>query len=168
MSERGGPVYQFLARDHERLDALLRRCVADPERVEMTAYEELRRGLLRHIAMEEKVLIPEAKRIRGGEPPEVAKQLRADHSALAALLVPTPTHAIVASIRQILEEHNPLEEDPGGLYDVCEALAGDGATELLARIEAVPEVPTAAHFDGPRVHEHIANLMKARASREKT
>lgn len=165
MSEHGGPIHRFLARDHERLDALLRRSIAEPDRVDMEPYEEFRRGLLRHIAMEEKVLIPEAKRIQGGEPPAVAKQLRADHSAIAALLVPTPTHAILRAIQGILEEHNPLEEDPGGLYDVCERLAADGAAELLARIEAVPEVPTAAHFDGPRVHEHIANLLKARAAR---
>ena len=165
MSTRGGPIFQFLARDHERLDALLRRALAEPDRLDMEAYEEFRRGLLRHIAMEEKVLIPEAKRIRG-EAPAVAKQLRADHSALAALLVPTPTHDILRAIVGILEEHNPLEEDPGGLYEVCEEITGDGAAAVLARIEAVPEVPTAAHFDGPRVHEHIANLLRARAARE--
>lgn len=165
MSTRGGPISQFLARDHERLDALLRRALAEPDRLDMEAYEEFRRGLLRHIAMEEKVLIPEAKRIRG-EAPAVAKQLRADHSALAALLVPTPTHDILRAIVGILEEHNPLEEDPGGLYEVCEEITGDGAAAVLARIEAVPEVPTAAHFDGPRVHEHIANLLRARAARE--
>jgi hypothetical protein len=166
VSTRGGPISQFLARDHERLDALLRRALAEPDRLDMEAYEEFRRGLLRHIAMEEKVLIPEAKRIRG-EAPAVAKQLRADHSALAALLVPTPTHEILRAIAGILEEHNPLEEDPGGLYEVCEEITGDGAAAVLARIEAVPEVPTAAHFDGPRVHEHIANLLRARAARER-
>ncbi len=166
MSERGGPIQRFLTRDHERLDELLRRSIAEPDKVDMAPYEEFRRGLLRHIAMEEKVLIPEAKRLRGGEPPAVAKQLRADHSALAALLVPTPTHEIVRAIMGILEEHNPLEEDPGGLYEVCEQLVGEAADAVLARIEAVPQVPAAAHFDGPRVHEHIANLIKARAARE--
>lgn len=165
MSERGGPIHEFLTRDHQRLDALLRQSIAEPAKIDMAPYEEFRRGLLRHIAMEEKVLIPEAKRVRGGEAPAVAKQLRADHSALAALLVPTPTHEIVRAIQDILEAHNPLEEDPGGLYDVCEELAGEGAGDLLARIEAVPEVPTAAHFDGPRVHEHIANLLRARAGK---
>jgi hypothetical protein len=113
--EREGPIHRFLARDHTRLDELLRRSVADPAVVDMAAYETFRSGLLRHIAMEEKVLIP----------------------------------------------------DPGGLYDVCEGLAGAGAGDLLARIEAVPEVPTAAHVDGPRVHERIANLFRARAARER-
>lgn len=157
-----GPVHDFLARDHGRLDALLSRSIADPKTIDREAYEEFRAGLLRHIAMEEKVLLPEARRLRKGEPLPIAKQLRADHSALASLLVPTPTHDIVEAIRGVLQGHNRLEEAPGGLYDVCEELAGTEVDGLLARLRAVPEVSVAAHFDGPRIHEHIANLLRAR------
>lgn len=157
-----GPIHRFLSDDHARLDALFARAVADPAAIDMEAYEAFRAGLLRHIAMEEKVLIPEARRIRGGEAPAVARRLRADHSAIAALLVPTPTHAIMRAIEEVLREHNPLEEDPGGLYEECEGLAGDAAADLLARIEAVPQVPTATHFDEARVHDRIAALLAAR------
>lgn len=159
-----GPVFQFLSDDHVRLDALLRRATADPAIIDLEAYEQFRAGLLLHIAMEEKVLMPDARRRRGGEPLPVAKQLRADHAALASLLVPTPTHEIIATIRDILVGHNQLEEGEGGPYVECEDLAGPAGQELLARLRAVPAVPLAPYYDGPRVHMHIAELMRARAA----
>jgi hypothetical protein len=64
--------------------------------------------------MEEKILIPAAQRLRGGEPLRIASKLRLDHGALGTLLIPTPTAAVIASIRGILKEHNILEEGPGG------------------------------------------------------
>ena len=53
--------------------------------------------MLRHIAMEEKILLPEARRLRDDVALPIAKQLRADHAALALLLVPTPTREIIAA-----------------------------------------------------------------------
>ena len=91
-----GPVTAFLARDHARLDALLRRAAANPALLDRSAYEEFRARLLRHIAMEEKVL------------PEVE--------------------------------------------------------DLASRLQAVPAVPVAPHFDGPRVHAQIARLLSARTN----
>lgn len=161
MTATRGLLYAFLRRDHARLEELLRRAAASIDR---EAYATFRGGLLRHIGMEEKVLLPEARRLRGGEPLPIAKQLRADHAALAALLVPTPTHAILATIRDVLSEHDPLEEDPGGVYDACEALAGADAEALLARLEATPAVPAAPHFDGARAQAGIERLLRARAA----
>ena len=108
-------------------------------------------------SMEEKVLLPETRRLRHGESLPVAKRLRADHATLASLLVPTPTREIIGAIREVLAEHNPLEEGPAGLYAVGEQLAG---TELDALI--TPEVRLGRHFDGPLVHRHIENLLQAR------
>lgn len=157
-----GPLYRFLEQDHARLDALLRRADAVPSTIDFDAFEAFRGGLLRHIAMEQKVLLPEARRLRGGQPLDIARQLRADHAALAGLLVPTPTHAIIATIRRVLAEHNPLEEDPGGLYEHCEELAGTEVDALVTRMRAMPQVPMAPHFDGPRAFAAIENLMRAR------
>lgn len=67
-----GKIYRYLADDHERLDALLERAMSDPENIERSAYAQFRSGLLKHIAMEEKILLPAARRIRGGEPLPVA------------------------------------------------------------------------------------------------
>lgn len=145
------PLYGFLAGDHARLDALLRRAADDPVRIDAVAYAAFRAGLLKHIGMEEKILLPAAQHARGGEPLPIAATLRLDHGALAALLVPTPTRAIVAALRAILAAHNPIEDAPGGLYDTCEELAGAERDALLARLRAAPEVPVARHVDSPHV-----------------
>jgi len=146
-----GPVAAFLAADHSRLDGWLDRAVAPPGAIDSAAYATFRAGLLKHIGMEEKILLPAAQRARGGAPLPVAAKLRLDHGALAALLVPTPTPAIVAAIRAVLRAHNPLEEGPGGVYEVCERLAGGEAGALLAALRAAPEVPVHPHVDGPRI-----------------
>lgn len=144
-------IHEFLSGDHERLDALLARATPARGRIDLAAYDEFRAGLLRHIAMEEKVLLPAVQESRGGLPLPVAKRLRLDHGALAALLVPTPTAAIVATIQRILREHNGVEGNPGGVYETCERLAGSGIENLLLRLRAVPAVRVARHKDGPLV-----------------
>jgi hypothetical protein len=146
-----GAVARYLAADHARLDALLVRATAQPDEIDPTAYAGFRAGLLKHIGMEEKILLPAAQRARGGEPLPIAAKLRLDHGALAALLVPTPTPLIIAAIRRILTAHNALEEGPGGVYQACEQLAGKDVEGLLARLQAAPDVPVHAHVDGPRI-----------------
>ena len=146
-----GSIHRLLADDHRRLDALLDCATADPERIHHAAYGEFRAGLLKHIGMEEKILLPAAQRLRRGEPLPIAAVLRLQHGAIAALLVPTPSLDIVATLRAVLSGHNPLEEDPGGLYETCEKVAGNEVDTLLSKLRAAPEVPVAPHVDGPKV-----------------
>jgi len=146
-----GPVYRYLSEDHARLDALLNRILAISGEIDRIAEAEFRAGLLKHISMEEKILLLDAQRRRGGEPLPVAAKLRADHGAIAALLVPTPTPQTVAALRSILAGHNAIEEGPGGMYETCEQLAGAEVDDLHARLRAAPEVPAAAHVDGPNI-----------------
>lgn len=145
-----GPLTRFLVDDHRRLEALLARTVADPRHLDREAYAAFRAGLLRHIRMEEKVLLPDAEQRRGERLP-VAAQLRLEHGAIAALLVPSPTPAIVAALRAVLARHNDIEENPGGLYETCERLAGADAAALLERLRAVPPVAVSAHVDSHAV-----------------
>lgn len=133
-------VRDYLARDHARLDALLT----------IETFEEFRAGLLRHIGIEEKILFP----LIGRDSPLV-QQLHRDHAALGVLVVPPPTAQEIAQIRAILDEHNPLEENPGGLYD----LVGD---DVMERVRAFPEVPLAPHADSPIVRRSIEQLLHAR------
>lgn len=79
-----GPVYRFLADDHARLDVLLQRAFADPDQIDLHAYSEFRSGLLKHIAIEEKVLLPAAQQAQDGEPLAIAAKLRIQHQAGAA------------------------------------------------------------------------------------
>lgn len=146
-----GPIERFLSDDHSRLDGLLTRAVADPAALDRASYDAFRAGLLRHIALEEKVLLPAAREALGGEALPLARRLRVEHGAIASLLVPTPTHALVTEIRKILEPHNLLEEAPDGLYATCDRLLSGRAEELVARLAAYPPVKVAAYNDGPRV-----------------
>jgi hypothetical protein len=153
-----GPIKRVLGTDHERLDALLKHATASPGAFDSAYFAAFRGGILRHIGIEEKVLLPAAQERRGGEPLPIAARLRLDHGAIAALLVPTPTPAIVAALRSILARHNEIEECAGGVYETCDRLlAGpdggesDAQRRVMARVQAYPEVPLAPHVDGPRV-----------------
>jgi hemerythrin HHE cation binding domain-containing protein len=148
---------ELLSQDHERLDALLGAALTG-DTVDEEAYSQFRRGLLRHIGIEERILFPEM-RLRGGST-EVEQQLHRDHAALAALLVPPPSRAEVDAIRTILSHHNPLEEDPGGFYDRLEQLAGHDLQDIVARARAYPEVPTAPFTDSPILRSSIAQLLR--------
>ena len=112
-----GPLGEFLAADHRRLEALLDRATADPEAVDQILFEEFRAGLLRHIGMEEKILLPAARRALGGNPLPIARRLRLDHGAIAAMLVPTPSAKSVARLRQMFALHDALEENRHPSFD---------------------------------------------------
>jgi hypothetical protein len=155
-----GLLAQFLAEDHRRLDALLESAVAETGQVNHKTYDQFRAGLLRHIGMEEKILFPAVQRWRGGEPLPIAATLRLDHGALATLLMPTPTPAILATIRRLLTDHNALEEGPGGLYDLCDQLAGSEAEQLLVALRAVPSVAVMPHSDSPAVMNTLRRTLE--------
>jgi hypothetical protein len=146
-----GKIHRYLTSDHERLDALLERTMSDPENIDAAAYAQFRSGLLKHIGMEEKILLPAAQKLRGAEALAVAPKLRLDHGALVALLVPSPTAPVVAAIRAILKAHNPIEEDAGGVYDQCEKLAVAEADQILRQLQNFSEVRVLPHVDNPFV-----------------
>jgi hemerythrin HHE cation binding domain-containing protein len=160
-----GPVTHILVDDHHRLDALLHRAFAVPTEVDLAAYDAFRKGLLRHIGLEEKILFPAAQRAQGGVPLEVAARLRLDHGALAALLVPPPTAPIGAALRAILLAHNPLEEGERGVYAACEALLGDQSRALAEDLRAAPEVRVNPNVDTDLAREAMRRAL-ARAGYE--
>lgn len=146
-----GPLIQVLADDHRRLERLLDEAVKPGKPVNQALYDQFRAGLLRHIGIEEKILLPAAQRFGGGEPLALAPKLRLDHGAIASLLMPTPVGGILETLCAILDQHNLLEEGPGGLYETCERLAGDDCETLIARVLAAPELSVIPHSDTPAV-----------------
>lgn len=160
MDMKSEMVYRYLANDHRRLEELLRRATIAEGSIEPNAYMEFRGGLLRHIGMEEKILLPAAQTARGGEPLPVASKLRLDHGALSGLLVLTPTQAIVAAIRSILQSHNPLEEGPDGVYSQCERLDGFDSDQILVRLQNYPPVAMAAYTDNTTAIQSARNAIK--------
>lgn len=152
MDHPSGPIRLFLTDDHRHMDALAEKAGSCSRPEELAAYHEFRRRLLKHIGIEEKILLAAAQRLRG-EPLAQAAKLRLDHGALVALMVPVPTPAVIRAIRTILAMHNPIEEGPGGVYDICEAMAAGEAADLLQRIREAPEVPVNANMTTPKVME---------------
>lgn len=135
------PLHQFFEDDHRQIDIFFNKAIADPNEIDMKYYHQFRTRLLRHIKMEEKSLFPAAKKAN----PELIKKLipryRLDHGAITALMVPPPTPTLLKVIRYVLEKHNTAEEEPGGLYDICEALTQGQSQELLDELIATKEVP---------------------------
>jgi hypothetical protein len=156
-----GSIQTFLEQDHARLDALLARAVADPAQIDETAYAEFRAGLLRHIAMEEKVLLADAKSRRGGDPLSAAAQLRLDHAAIAAMLAARPDAELVADLRALLVQHNHIEEGDGGVYAQCERHAGADVDALLRRLHDVPPARPAPYSPRARIAAEIRRAIDA-------
>lgn len=154
-----GPIARLLSDDHRRLEGLLDRACADPDRIDRVVFEEFRAGLLRHIGIEEKILLPAAQRARG-IPLALAGQLRLDHGAIAAMLVPSPTPNGIARIRRLLEQHDSLEEGPAGVYAACDELLAGDVEKLVTACANYPAVRTAPHHDGPLVERHIEDCLK--------
>jgi Hemerythrin HHE cation binding domain len=153
-----GPLYRYFIDDHRRLEALMNRAVADPEKIDEAAYEAFRGGLLKHISMEEKILLPAAQSARGGPLPMAAK-LRLDHSALAALLVPPPSPPILSAIRAILADHDWIEESAGGLYDLCEQSLGGEMDAVMAKVRSAPDVGAIPHNHDPNVLDAVRRIL---------
>lgn len=148
------PIEAFMTEEHLRLDRLLLASERADGSIDDVTYSYFRASLLRHIAMEEKVLLPFA-RVQNHEPLAIARVLREEHGEIAKLLVRTPTAAIVHDLKVVLFRHDGLEEGPAGLYATCDRLAGSiaRAEEIVERLKRQPQVPLAKYYDGP-LHRH--------------
>lgn len=144
-----GPIAALMVSEHGLIDRLL----AEAARGSVEAYREFRQRLLRHIRIEERLLLPMAARKRGGEPLAIAARLRLDHGALAALMMLPPHQSTFRAVSAVLREHNAIEENAGGVYELCETLADTEGGELLVQCEKVKPVPASPWSDDPKVLE---------------
>ena len=147
-----GVLYRYLSSDHERLNALLDRA-GNSNAIDIEAYSEFRKGLLRHISLEEKIVLPAIARWQGGRKAAIADRLRLDHSAIVSLLVPPPNRSIIRTLQSVFEVHNPLEEDEGGLYHLFEKLAGPETPKMLKKLQTAPDVLVLPHNEKPELVE---------------
>lgn len=147
----GGALYQYFADDHRRLGHLLDQAAESSTAIDIGCFDRFRSGILKHIGLEEKILLPAVRRYRNGEPLPVAGRIRLDHGAIAALLVPPPSERIISALQRILSTHNILEESRGGLYELCEQLAGDDVGSLMKQVQSAKEVPVMPYNTDPKV-----------------
>ncbi|HQF41785.1 MAG TPA: hemerythrin domain-containing protein [Ignavibacteriaceae bacterium] len=139
------PLYNFFTNDHRRIESLFEKAVENPNDVQTDLYHQFRTGLLKHIKMEEKVLFPAAQKANDDVPLSLQAKLRLDHGALTALMVVPPTPDVIKVIRYVMEKHDILEEEEGGMYDVCEKLTESETQNLLEQLENTTEVPVHPH-----------------------
>jgi len=157
-----GLLYQYLSKDHETLDRLLKQATAGPGVIDAECYADFRKRLLRHISIEEKIVLPAIAKWQGELNAPLMTRLHLDHSAIASLMVPTPSPSIVRTLQSVFAVHNPLEEDEGGLYDIFETLAGQETLTLLERLKTAPPVSVLPHNDKPELLD-LAKEALARA-----
>ena len=158
---RPAGVQEYLEADHARLDALLDRAESGPGAIDLDAFDQFRKGLLRHIGIEEKVLLPLARERRAGVALPEEQRLHEDHGAFATLLVVRPTREIVAAIRRRLLRHNPLEEGDDGVYGQVERLLSPGeSAALVGRMRDFPQPPVAELSDHPRALARVQDLLR--------
>jgi hypothetical protein len=134
-------IYQFFTKDHRRIELLLEKATEDVNNIDMDYYHSFRTGLLKHIKMEEKILFPAAQKANGGTPLTLAAKLRLDHGAITSLMVVPPDPGVIKVLRHVLEKHDILEEQPGGMYDMCESLTAGDTQNILDQLSKVTEVP---------------------------
>jgi hypothetical protein len=145
----------YLEEDHRRIEHILQGATGSSYGIVAKLYEEFRGALLRHIGMEEKILFPAIRKANGGGSLPRIDQLHLDHGALAALLVPTPTAAIVNALQTILRRHNVIEEGSDGIYRQFEELPGIDTDSVLKKLQATRAVAMNPHVDNATAIESM-------------
>lgn len=143
------PLHNFFTQDHRRLESILEKAIQTQPEIDLALYSEFRIGLLTHIKMEEKIFFLAAQRANDNVPLPFAAQLRLEHGAITALLVPSPTQELVHVLMHVLDKHDEVEEKQGGMYEACEKLTQQETQELLLQLKAVTPVPVHPHNDAP-------------------
>lgn len=134
-------LYDFFTEDHRRIEKFFEEATADKAHVDLEKYYQFRIGLLTHIKMEEKILFVAAQKANGGEPLPLQAKLRLDHGALTSLMVCVPTPQVIQAVSHILEQHDILEEQAGGMYEACEKLTQKETQQILENLKKVTPVP---------------------------
>ncbi len=149
---------EYLTKDHRRLEGLLDEALRGGS-IDMEKYDRFRSGLLRHVSIEEHIVLP-LIRERAEDGFFAIQQLRLEHGAIAALLVPPPDQEVVTVLRALLAKHNLLEETQDTLYDVLDHCASTDRPELLTHFEMHPDVPLSKHINNPKGLEHAKRAIQ--------
>jgi hypothetical protein len=124
--------------DHRRIEESLSRALKGPT-LDEGCYREFREVLLRHIGIEERVLLCglKAARIDFAQ----AKAIHREHAAMGALLAAVPDTSLARELERLLVGHIDLEESPEGLFALCRS--GLSAQVLVVEAHAYPAVKPA-------------------------
>ena len=139
---------EYLIEDHRRLETLLTGAMRNGT-LDHEQYNLFRAGQLRHVAIEETLVLPTVRQHNGGFFGD--RQIHLEHLAITALLLQPPSDEVLHVLRALLEKHTFLEETNRTLYDALDACCAERHPELLQRMQEylTPPVPeNAGHPDG--------------------
>lgn len=153
-------VYDFFTDDHRRIEKLFEEATQEKNNVDLEKYHQFRVGLLTHIKMEEKILFAAAQKTNGGAPLPLQAKLRLDHGALTSLMVCVPTPEVIKAVNHILEQHDILEEEGGGMYEACEELTQHETQQLVDALRKVTPVPVHPFNEAPYVMDAAKRSME--------
>jgi hemerythrin superfamily protein len=116
-SKREQDIYEFMSRDHSRLDYIFQefrksKKVAEAEQL----FLEFSAGIERHMSWEEDILFPLVKKKMGGDSPMIDElivqhnRIKDDLRGLADSLKPRDT-ALEDDLEQLLAAHDKMEEE---------------------------------------------------------
>lgn len=159
-TKQGTPLYDFFTADHRRIEEIFTDATKDNNNVDLEKYRAFRIGLLTHIKMEEKILFVAAQKANDGEPLPLQAKLRLDHGALTSLLVCFPSPEVIKVIDHIMEQHDILEEEQGGMYEACEALTQHETEQILKELKNTTPVPVHPFNEAPYVLDVAKRAMK--------
>lgn len=163
----GRTVAGFLREEHRALAVSLRRALTPEGGVDIEAFNAFRHALLWHVSVEERVVMPAIIRALGRAPDD-RRSLRKDHAGIVALCVPQPEREWVENLRDLLDMHYRVEEEPGGFLARCdEVLVSTLNDRVLADIDAHPPIKVASFHEGPSVRTQLAHLLRATGLNER-
>ncbi len=148
-----------LTRDHVAIPRMLDRCLLPSGAVDLRRFDEFRRFALRHVMIEERVLMPLLER-RLGRAPAFQNAMRKDHEAIAALCVPTPDPEWIGDLRELMTYHNQVEEQPGGFYALFDQHLAAEEKAVEAAFAALPALVLPPLQRGPQVGELLREVLR--------
>ncbi|MCU0701650.1 MAG: hemerythrin domain-containing protein [Myxococcaceae bacterium] len=155
-----GRISAVLTAMHDELRRDLDACLLAEGGVDVERFDTYRHALLRHISLEEQVLMPALIAARG-RPPDFRNGLRKDHAGIAALCVPMPEREWLENLKDLLDEHYRIEEEPGGFLDQCDEALAARAETVLAAIARHPTPALAPFKRGRPVRDQLRSVMLA-------
>jgi hypothetical protein len=157
-----GEIHKYFAEDHRRLKKLLESAFAQDGKINDSDYSEFRSGLLKHIALEEKILLPAIQKANDGAHYPSAAQFRLEHGAIAALMVLPPSISVKNVLLGILEHHNKREELIPGLYHDCDSALVKSLEPIMQNVRNYPDVPLMP-YNNSQLAQDAARRAVARA-----
>lgn len=152
----GWDIVRVMDQQHRRLDWLLGEAVGDQQRLDAGAYTAFRETMLRHIGIEEKVLLAGLR--EAGVPWSRAAAIHREHAAFAALLAGEPDLAVALEVDRLFTQHLRLEEGPEGLFATCQRALS--AEVLVVSAHAYPRVRPAPWSKAPWIPRTVETALE--------